>query len=47
MAPLVIPEIVLGTSLLAYLLAAGFKLSLATVTLGHILLCTPFAFAIS
>lgn len=46
MAPLVIPEIVLGTSLLAYLLAAGFKLSLATVTLGHILLCTPFAFAV-
>lgn len=46
MAPLVIPEIILGTSLLAYLLAAGFNLSLGTVMLGHILLCTPFAFSV-
>jgi spermidine/putrescine transport system permease protein len=46
MAPLVIPEIILGTSLLAFLLAAGFSLSLLTVTLGHILICTPYAFAI-
>jgi spermidine/putrescine transport system permease protein len=46
MAPLVIPEIILGTSLLAFLLAAGFNLSLLTVTLGHVLLCTPYAFAI-
>lgn len=46
MAPLVIPEIVLGTSLLAFLLAAGFSLSLGTVILGHTLLCTPFAFAV-
>ncbi len=46
MAPLVIPEIILGTSLLAFLLAAGFKLSLGTVALGHILLCTPFAFSV-
>ena len=46
MAPLVIPEIILGTSLLALLLAAGFNLSLLTVTLGHILICMPYAFAI-
>ena len=46
MAPLVIPEIILGTSLLAFLLAAGFNLSLLTVTLGHILICAPYAFAI-
>ena len=46
MAPLVIPEIVLGTALLAFLLAAGFKLSLLTVMLGHVLLCTPFSFAV-
>ncbi|HXV25885.1 MAG TPA: ABC transporter permease [Alphaproteobacteria bacterium] len=46
MAPLVIPEIVLGTSLLAFLLAAGLNLSLGTVMLGHVLLCAPFAFAV-
>ncbi len=46
MAPLVIPEIILGTSLLAFLLAAGFNLSLGTVMLGHILLCTPFSFSV-
>ena len=43
---MIIPEIVLGTSLLILLLNWGFNLSLLTVTIGHIVVCTPFALAV-
>lgn len=46
MLPLVLPEMILAMSLLVTLLAIGINLSLFTVILGHVLLCTPFAVAI-
>lgn len=46
MLPLVLPEMILAMSLLVALLAVGIDLSLFTVILGHVLLCTPFAVAI-
>lgn len=46
MLPLVLPEIVLGAALLAVILSLGFELSLLTILLGHVLVCTPFAIAI-
>jgi len=46
MLPMIIPEIVLGTSLLILLLNWGLNLSLLTVTIGHIVVCTPFALAV-
>ncbi|MEM7292417.1 MAG: ABC transporter permease [Pseudomonadota bacterium] len=45
MAPLVIPGVVIGVALLVLLNRAGVTLSLYTVTLGHVLLCVPFAMA--
>ncbi len=45
MAPLVIPGVILGVALLILLNYVGFRLSLYTVTLGHILICVPFAMA--
>ncbi|MCP3689581.1 MAG: ABC transporter permease [Gammaproteobacteria bacterium] len=45
MAPLVIPGVILGVALLILLNYAGFRLSLYTVTMGHILICVPFAMA--
>jgi len=46
MSPLVIPEIILGTALLVLLLGVGLDLSLLTVTIGHIIICTPYALAV-
>lgn len=46
MLPLVVPEIILGTALLIIIMQAGGTLSLLTVTLGHVLLCVPFAMAV-
>lgn len=46
MLPLVLPEMIVAMSLLVALLAVGISLSLFTVILGHVLLCTPFAVAI-
>jgi len=43
MVPLVIPEIILGISLLMTLSLGGVKLSLITVGIGHLMICTPFA----
>ncbi|MEQ8249682.1 MAG: ABC transporter permease [Oceanibaculum nanhaiense] len=43
MLPLVIPEIILGISLLILVNRLGLSLSLLTVAVGHILLCVPFA----
>lgn len=47
MVPLVLPEIIVGVSLLVvFVTLAGFTLSSWTVVLGHVLICTPFAVAI-
>lgn len=43
MVPLVIPEIILGISLLMTFSVGGVKLSLITVGIGHLMLCTPFS----
>lgn len=42
MIPLVLPEIIVGVSLLVVILQFGFELSLWTIILGHVLICTPF-----
>ena len=46
MLPLVLPEIILAVALLVVLLGIGVALSLFTVILGHVLVCTPFSIAI-
>jgi spermidine/putrescine transport system permease protein len=46
MLPMVLPEMIMAMSLLVVLLTLGVKLSLFTVILGHVLVCTPFATAI-
>lgn len=46
MLPLVLPEIIVAVSLLVVLLGIGVKLSILTVILGHVLICTPFTIAI-
>lgn len=46
MLPMVLPEIIVGVSLLVVILQAGFDLSLGTIILGHTLICTPFAIAL-
>jgi spermidine/putrescine transport system permease protein len=46
MLPLFIPEIILGISLLILINGLSIPLSLVTVTIGHIMLCTPFAMAV-
>ena len=43
MVPLVIPEIILGISLLMTFSLGGVDLSLITVGIGHLMLCTPFS----
>ncbi len=44
--PLFIPEIVLGISLLLLVTTVGLPLSLVSVTIGHLLICLPFAVAV-
>ena len=46
MLPLVLPEMIVAMSLLIVLLAVGFPLSILTIIMGHVLICTPFAVAI-
>ncbi len=46
MVPLVLPEIIVAMSLLVVLLGVGVKLSIFTVILGHVLMCTPYSIAI-
>ena len=46
MLPLVLPEMIVAMSLLVVLLAVGMPLSIFTIILGHVLICTPFAVAI-
>lgn len=45
MLPLVVPGIVFGVALLILMNRAGIPLSLFTVGIGHVLICTPFAIA--
>ncbi len=46
MLPLVLPEVILGVSLLTMLSQMGIRLTIWTVIMGHVLLCSPFAIAI-
>lgn len=47
MIPLVLPEIIVATSLLVVVVQFfGWSLSLSTVVAAHVLICTPFAIAI-
>ena len=46
MLPLVLPEMIVSMSLLVILLSIGIPLSIFTIILGHVLICTPFAVAI-
>lgn len=46
MVPMVLPEIIVGVSLLVVILQIGFNLSLWTIVLGHTLICTPFSIAV-
>jgi spermidine/putrescine transport system permease protein len=46
MLPLVLPEIILAIALLVVLLGVGIPLSIYTVILGHVLVCTPFSIAV-
>ncbi len=44
--PMVLPDMIVAMALLVVLLALNVQLSLLTVILGHVLICTPFAVAI-
>ena len=46
MLPMVLPEMILAMSLLVVLIAIGVPLSIFTIILGHVLICTPFSVAI-
>lgn len=46
MAPLFLPEIIVGVSLLLVVLQMGFGLSLITVILGQIVFCLPYAMSV-
>ncbi|OJY27134.1 MAG: spermidine/putrescine ABC transporter [Rhodobacterales bacterium 65-51] len=46
MLPMVLPEMIVSMALLVVLIAIGVPLSLFTIILGHVLICTPFAVAI-
>ena len=46
MLPMVLPEMIVSMALLVVLMAIGVPLSLFTIILGHVLICTPFAVAI-
>ncbi len=46
MLPLVLPEMIVAMALLVVLLSIGVPLSLFTVIVGQVLVCTPFAVAI-
>ncbi len=46
MLPLILPEIVVAMAILVVFIQTGLGLGLFTITLGHTLVCTPFAIAI-
>jgi spermidine/putrescine transport system permease protein len=46
MLPLVLPGLILGVALLTLLHRMGVQLSLVTVTLGHMVICLPYAISV-
>lgn len=46
MLPMVLPDMIMAMALLVVILSIGIKLSLLTIILGHVLICTPFCVAI-
>jgi spermidine/putrescine transport system permease protein len=44
--PLILPGLVLGIALLTLVTWLGLKLSLVTVTIGHVAICLPFAISV-
>ena len=46
MLPMVLPEMIVSMSLLVVLLTLNVPLSILTIIMGHLLICTPFAVAI-
>jgi spermidine/putrescine transport system permease protein len=46
MLPMVLPEMIMSMSMLVVFLAIGLPLTIFTIILGHVLICTPFAVAI-
>jgi spermidine/putrescine transport system permease protein len=46
MLPMVLPEMIMSMSMLVVFLAIGMPLTIFTIILGHVLVCTPFAVAI-
>jgi spermidine/putrescine transport system permease protein len=46
MLPLVLPGLILGVALLGLLHGIGVTLSLFTVTLGHMVICLPYAISV-
>jgi spermidine/putrescine transport system permease protein len=46
LSPMVVPEVVLATALLGFMLGIGLSPSLLNVALGHVLVAAPFAFAV-
>lgn len=46
MLPLVLPGLIMGVALLTLLSRMGVTLSLATVTLGHMVICLPYAISV-
>ena len=41
--PMIMPEIILGIALLVLLISISINLSLITIIVGHIIICTPYA----
>lgn len=46
MLPLVLPGLIMGVALLTLLNRLGVQLSLVTVTLGHMVICLPYAISV-
>lgn len=46
MLPLVLPGLIMGVALLTLLNRMGVTLSLVTVTLGHLVICLPYAISV-
>lgn len=46
MLPLVLPGLILGVALLSLLHSLGASLSLVTVTIGHMVICLPYAISV-
>lgn len=45
-APLALPTVVTGVALLSIFMMTGIGLSIGTVILGHVMICTPFAYGV-